>query len=45
MNFWIFAIALLVVSAAIVSWPLFTGSAKDKITGLFVLLMIPLAAF
>ena len=43
MNFWIFAIALLVVAAAIVSWPLFTGSAKDKITGLFVLLMIPLA--
>jgi cytochrome c-type biogenesis protein CcmH len=43
MNFWIFAIALLVVAAAIVSWPLFTGVAKDKITGLFVLLMIPLA--
>ena len=42
MNFWIFAIALLVVAAAIVSWPLFVGSAKDKITGLFVLLMIPL---
>jgi len=43
MNFWIFAIALLAVVAAVVSWPLFTGSAKDKITGLFVLLMIPLA--
>ena len=43
MNFWIFAIALLVVAAAIVSWPLFIGSAKDKITGLFVLLMVPLA--
>ncbi len=43
MNFWTFAIALLVVSAAIVCWPLFAGSAKDKITGLFVLLMIPLA--
>jgi len=42
MNFWIFAIALFVVAAAIVSWPLFTGSAKDKITGLFVLLMVPL---
>lgn len=42
MNFWIFAIALLVVSSAIISWPLFTGSAKDRITGLFVLLMIPL---
>lgn len=43
MNFWTFAIALLVVSAAVVCWPLFAGSAKDKITGLFVLLMIPLA--
>jgi len=43
MNFWIFAIALLIVAAAIVSWPLFTGPAKDKITGLFVFLMMPLA--
>ncbi|MGB5292240.1 MAG: hypothetical protein WBN41_12395 [Lysobacterales bacterium] len=43
MNFWIFAIALFVVSAAIVSWPLFTGPARDKIIGLFVFLMIPLA--
>jgi len=42
MNFWIFAIALLVIAAAIVSWPLFVGSAKDRITGLFVLLMVPL---
>lgn len=42
MNFWIFAIALLVIAAALVSWPLFTGSAKDRITGLFVLLMVPL---
>ena len=44
MNFWIFAIALLVLTAAIVSWPLFTGSAKDRITGLFVFLMVPLAS-
>jgi cytochrome c-type biogenesis protein CcmH len=43
MNFWIFAITLLIVSAAIVGWPLFTGSVKDKITGLFILLMLPLA--
>jgi cytochrome c-type biogenesis protein CcmH len=43
MNFWIFAIALFVVSAAIVSLPLFSGPARDKITGLFVFLMIPLA--
>lgn len=42
MNFWIFAIALLAISAAIVSWPLFTGSAMEKITGLFVFLMLPL---
>ena len=43
MNFWIVAIALLAIAAAIVSWPLFTGSAKEKITGLFVILMLPLA--
>lgn len=43
MNFWIFAITMLIVSAAIIGWPLFTGSVKDKITGLFVLLMLPLA--
>ena len=44
MNFWIFSITLLIVSAAIIGWPLFTGSVKDKITGLFVLLMLPLAS-
>ena len=44
MNFWILAIALLIITAALVSWPLFTGAAKDKITGLFVLLMIPLTS-
>jgi cytochrome c-type biogenesis protein CcmH len=43
MNFWILAITLLVVPAAIVSWPLLAGSAKDKITALFIVLMIPLA--
>ena len=43
MNFWIYAIALLIISAAIVSWPLFTGSAREKVIGLFVLLMTPLA--
>jgi cytochrome c-type biogenesis protein CcmH len=42
MNFWIFAIALLAIPAAVISWPLFTGSAKEKITGLFVFLMLPL---
>jgi cytochrome c-type biogenesis protein CcmH len=43
MNFWIYAIALLAVSAAAVSWPLFAGAAKEKITGLFMLLILPLA--
>ncbi|MBT8070923.1 MAG: hypothetical protein KJO80_10870 [Gammaproteobacteria bacterium] len=43
MNFWIFAIALLAVSAILISWPMFTGPAKDKITGLFIVLMLPLA--
>lgn len=43
MNFWIFAIALLAIPAAIVSWPLFTGSIRDRITGLFILLITPLA--
>ena len=43
MNFWIFAIALLAIPAAIVSWPLFTGSTRDRITALFILLIIPLA--
>jgi cytochrome c-type biogenesis protein CcmH len=43
MNFWIIAIALLAVPAAIVCWPLFKGPAKEKITGLFVVLVLPLA--
>ena len=43
MNFWILAISLLAVSAVIISWPLFTGSARDRITSLFILLMVPLS--
>ena len=43
MNFWIYAIALLAISAAVISWPLVTGSARDKITALFIFLMVPLA--
>jgi cytochrome c-type biogenesis protein CcmH len=43
MNFWILAIALLAISAALISWPLITGSAKDRITALFIVLMTPLA--
>ena len=43
MNFWILAIALLVIPAVIISWPLISGSIADRITGLFIVLMIPLA--
>jgi cytochrome c-type biogenesis protein CcmH len=43
MNFWILAIALLAISAVLISWPLITGSAKDRITALFIILMTPLA--
>lgn len=43
MNFWILAVALLVISAAVISWPLFAGSARERITGMLLLLIIPLA--
>jgi cytochrome c-type biogenesis protein CcmH len=43
MNFWILAIALLTIPAALISWPLITGSAKDKVMALFIVLMTPLA--
>jgi len=43
MNFWIYAIALLAIPAVIVSWPLLMGAAREKITGLFVVLMLPLS--
>ena len=42
MNFWIYAIALLAVSAAVISWPLIRGTARDRIMGLFIVLIIPL---
>jgi len=42
MNFWIFAIALLAVPAAVISWPFFTGSAKERVYGMFMLLLMPL---
>ncbi len=45
MNFWIIAIALLVIPAAVISWPFFAGSAKERFVGLLVLLIIPLAGF
>jgi len=43
MNFWIFAVALLAIPAAIISWPLFSGSAKDRVIGMVILLFMPLA--
>jgi len=43
MNFWIFAIALLVVPAIIISWPLLGGPGKERLTGVFIILMVPLA--
>jgi len=43
MNFWIIAVALLTVSAAVISWPLLTGSSKERFLGLAILLLMPLA--
>ena len=43
MNFWIPAIALLTIPAIIISWPLFAGKSKERMTGMFVLLIMPLA--
>lgn len=42
MNFWTIAVLLLAVSAAAACWPLFTGSAKDRVTGILILVLIPL---
>jgi cytochrome c-type biogenesis protein CcmH len=44
MNFWIIAIALLVLSAALMVWPLFTGSAKERITGALTVLIVSLGS-
>ena len=44
MNFWIIAVILLAVSAAAICWPLFTGSTKDRITGVLLLLLIPVVS-
>ena len=41
MNFWIISIALLAVSAAVMCWPLFTGSTKDRINAILLMLIIP----
>jgi cytochrome c-type biogenesis protein CcmH len=42
MNFWIISIAMLAVSAAVMCWPLFTGSTKDRINGILLMLFIPI---
>lgn len=42
MNFWILAVALLAIPAAIISWPLFAGSAWERITAMLLVLMMPL---
>jgi len=43
MNFWILAVALLAIPAVIISLPLFAGSARERITGMLLLLTMPLA--
>jgi len=43
MNFWILATALLVIPAVIMSWPLITGSGKERMTAAWIIVMVPLA--
>lgn len=43
MNFWIITVAVLTVSAATISWPLLTGTSKDRFAGLALLVLMPLA--
>lgn len=43
MNFWIIAVALLVIPAVVISWPLFAGPVKERMLGIWVLIMMPLA--
>ena len=43
MNFWILATALLVIPAVFMSWPLITGSGKERMAAAWIILMIPLA--
>jgi len=43
MNFWIIAVAMLAIPAAVISWPFFAGSAQERFIGMTVLLLIPLA--
>jgi cytochrome c-type biogenesis protein CcmH len=43
MNFWIIAVALLVIPAAVIAWPFFAGPSRERMLGLWVLIMMPLA--
>lgn len=43
MSFWIIAIAILIVSAAVIGWPLLSGSSKERFLGIGILLLLPLA--
>jgi len=43
MNFWIIAVVLLIVSAAAFCWPMFAGNTKDRIVGILILLILPVA--
>jgi len=43
MNFWIFAVALLAIPAALISWPLISGDSKERFLGIALLLLMPLA--
>lgn len=43
MNFWIFAVALLAIPAAVISWPFFAGSKRERLIGLMLLVLMPLA--
>ncbi len=42
MNFWILAVALLAIPAAIISWPLFSGSSRERAVAMLLLLLVPL---
>ncbi len=43
MNFWILAVAMLAIPAALISWPMFAGSARERMIGMLLLMMLPLA--
>lgn len=45
MNFWIYAVALLVLPTVVMCWPLITGSGKERLMAAWILVMIPLGGF